>query len=60
MLNNNYLAQSSSYRNFPDGARDMFDVNLSSIFHLEWQSNGVSKFIFTSTANVCDQMMKNY
>jgi UDP-glucose 4-epimerase len=52
-----HLAQSSSYRNFPNGARDMFDVNLSSTFSLlEWaRNNGVSKFIFTSTANVYDQ-----
>ena len=34
----------------------MFGVNLSSTFLLEWaRNNGVSKFIFTSTANVYDQ-----
>lgn len=49
-----HLAQSSRYRDFPQGAPDMTHVNINSTFELlEWSRvTGVKHFIFTSTANV--------
>lgn len=49
-----HLAQSSKYREFPDGASDMTDVNINSTFKLlNWaRISGVKHFIFSSTANV--------
>jgi nucleoside-diphosphate-sugar epimerase len=49
-----HFAQSNEYRNFPDGASDMFAVNVRSTqLLLEWgRRNKISKFIFSSTGNV--------
>ena len=49
-----HLAQSNQYRNFPEGAQDVFAVNIQSTqLLLEWsRKNNISKFIFSSTGNV--------
>ena len=49
-----HLAQSSFYRNFPEKAQDIFDVNTASTMNLlEWsRRKGIKKFIFSSTGNV--------
>tara|TARA_B100000686_G_scaffold111863_1_gene119308 strand:+ start:4452 stop:5333 length:882 start_codon:yes stop_codon:yes gene_type:complete len=49
-----HLAQSNKYREFPEGAEDMFQVNIAATFELlEWaRNNGVKRFIFASTGNV--------
>lgn len=49
-----HLAQSKNYRNFPQGAQDMFLVNIKATFELlEWSRKfGIKQFIFTSTGNV--------
>ena len=52
-----HLAQSKNYRNFPQGAQDMFSINIGSTFQLlEWsRKNGIKQFIFASTGNVYQQ-----
>jgi nucleoside-diphosphate-sugar epimerase len=54
-----YLAQSRAYRQFPENARDIFDVNVRSVLGLlEYaRGSGVRLFLFGSTANVyqCSQ-----
>ena len=52
-----HLAQSREYRNFPEGAEDMFSINSTSTFHLlEWgRKIGLKHFVFTSTGNVYRQ-----
>ncbi len=52
-----HLAQSRSYRMFPDQAQDIFNVNVSSTLTLlEYARKvNVSLFIFASTANVYKQ-----
>jgi len=49
-----HLAQSTQYRNFPEGAEDMRRVNIDATCELlEWaRIDGVKQFIFSSTANV--------
>lgn len=49
-----HLAQSTQYRNFPEGAKDMRRVNIDATCELlEWaRIEGVKQFIFSSTANV--------
>lgn len=49
-----HLAQSTQYRNFPEGAEDMRRVNIDATCELlEWaRMTGVKQFIFSSTANV--------
>lgn len=49
-----HLAQSRRYREFPEGAADMFQVNIASTFELlEWaRKHGVKKFIFVSSGTV--------
>lgn len=49
-----WLAQSRRYREFPDGAEDMFRVNESALLAaLEWgRRNGVRRFIYASTGSV--------
>ncbi len=49
-----HLAQSEKYRDFPDSARDIIDVNVNSTFELlEYAyKQGVKKFIFASTGSV--------
>ena len=49
-----HLAQSSHYRNLPEGAEDMYHVNIAATFQLlEWARKvEVKQFIFASTANV--------
>lgn len=49
-----HLAQSSLYRAFPEGARDMFDVNMRSTFELleTARLNGVSRFVYASSGGV--------
>ena len=49
-----HLAQSNRFREFPEGAEDIFKVNMASTFELlEWARNhGVKRFIFASTGNV--------
>lgn len=55
-----HLAQSNQYSNFPEGAEDVFSVNVRSTQTLlEWsRKNGVKKFIFASTGNVYKQQNK--
>ena len=49
-----HLAQSKQYRHFPQGAVDIFNVNVRATFELlEWgRLHGVKRFIFSSTGNV--------
>jgi UDP-glucose 4-epimerase len=49
-----HLAQSRRYREFPNGAPDMFRINTASTLELlEWtRSAGGGRFVFTSTGNV--------
>jgi UDP-glucose 4-epimerase len=49
-----HLAQSKRYREFPEGARDMFAVNLRSTFDLLEYARvaGASSFLFASTGGV--------
>ena len=49
-----HLAQSKRYREFPDGADDVFGVNVASTFALlEYaRAAGASKFVFASTGGV--------
>jgi len=49
-----HLAQSRNYREFPDQAIDIFDVNVKSTYELaEWGvQHCVTRFIFASTGNV--------
>ncbi len=49
-----HLAQSSRFREFPDGAQDMFDVNLRTTFHLleEARRHGVRRFVYASSGGV--------
>lgn len=49
-----HLANSDSYKNFPDGFMNVFDVNIrSTAMLLDWsQKNGIKNFIFASTGNV--------
>ena len=49
-----HLVQSNRFREFPEGAEDIFKVNMASTFELlEWARNhGVKRFIFASTGNV--------
>lgn len=49
-----HLAQSPMYRQFPDGAQDMMQVNVDGTFRLlEWaRKSNVKKFILASTGNV--------
>ena len=53
-----HFAQSNRRRDFPEGAEDVFRVNIASTFELlEWsRKHGVKRFIFASTGNV----YKNY
>jgi UDP-glucose 4-epimerase len=50
-----HLAQSRRFRDFPDGASDVFGINVRSMFDLAlWaQRAGAKKFIFTSTGGLC-------
>lgn len=49
-----YLAQSRYYRDFPDGAEDMFNINIRSFFHLlEWaRCSHVDRVLLASSGNV--------
>lgn len=49
-----HLAQSTRYREFPDGSFDMLRVNVDSTLELlEWaRIHGVAQFLFASTGNV--------
>ena len=49
-----HLAQSLEYRNFPQGACDMFAVNIHATFELlEWARKAqVKKFIFSSKTTI--------
>jgi len=49
-----HLAQSLQYRDFPQGAEDMFQVNVMATYKLaEWaRQHRVKRFIFASTGNV--------
>ncbi len=55
-----HLAQSNNYRNFPEMAEDIFNVNIRSTqLLLHWSIKaGVKKFIFSSTGNVYKQQNK--
>lgn len=58
-----HLAQSSMYRDFPSGVKDMQSVNVNAMVQLlEWaRTVEVKHFIFTSTANVyspSDQLLE--
>ena len=52
-----HLAQSSRYREFPEGIEDMIAINVNSTgLLLDWaRRSGVKHFIFSSTANVYEQ-----
>ena len=52
-----HLAQSKGYRNFPDQAADIFDVNVASTLALlEYaRKSGAKTFIFASTASIYQQ-----
>ena len=52
-----HLAQSSRYREFPDGVEDMIAINVNSTgLLLDWaRRSGVKHFVFSSTANVYAQ-----
>ena len=52
-----HLAQSSRYRNFPDGVEDMISININSTgLLLDWaRRSEVKHFVFSSTANVYSQ-----
>lgn len=54
-----HLAQSSHYRHFPEGAEDMYRVNIAATLQLlEWARKvEVKQFIFASTANVYGNSM---
>ncbi len=49
-----YLAQSNRYREFPEGAMDMLEVNIySPLKVINWAiNNGVKQFFYTSTGGV--------
>jgi nucleoside-diphosphate-sugar epimerase len=49
-----HLAQSRRYRNFPEGSKDIFDVNIGSTFQLlEYARRvGVEHFLFASSGGV--------
>jgi len=49
-----HLAQSRQFREFPDGAQDMFDVNLRTTFQLleEARRHGVRRFVYASSGGV--------
>ncbi len=52
-----HLAQSTRFREFPDSASDMFDVNLRSTFGLleAARKAGVSRFVYVSTGGVYER-----
>lgn len=52
-----HLAQSNQYRDFPDGAVDMVQINIEATFEfLEWsRNNGIKCFFYASTGNVYEQ-----
>lgn len=52
-----HLAQSSRYRDFPDGVEDMISININSTgLLLDWaRRSEVKHFVFSSTANVYSQ-----
>jgi UDP-glucose 4-epimerase len=52
-----HLAQSQRFREFPAGARDMFDVNIQSTFELlEFaRANGVRRFVYASSGGIYGQ-----
>lgn len=49
-----HLAQSEHYKNFPNKAADIFNINVKATFDLlEWSRNiGVTKFIYASSGSV--------
>ena len=55
-----HLAQSNAYRNFPDKAKDIFDINVKSTqILLDWSIKaGIKKFIYASSGNVYLQQNK--
>jgi UDP-glucose 4-epimerase len=52
-----HLAQSRRYNDFPDGSRDVFQVNVASTFELlEWaRTHGVKRFVFASSGTVYEE-----
>lgn len=54
------LAQSRHYRDFPDKAKDIYSVNIQSMFQLlEWcRHTRVRRIIYTSSANVYAQTVE--
>jgi nucleoside-diphosphate-sugar epimerase len=57
-----HLAQSRYYRNFPEGSRDIFDVNIRSTFQLlEYARRvGVEYFLFASSGGVYGYSYKKF
>jgi len=51
-----FLAQSPEFRNFPDGAESIFDINVSAVFKtIEYaRKAGARRFIFASTGSIYD------
>lgn len=57
-----HLAQSSRYREFPEGAEDMVAININSTgLLLDWaRRSGIKHFVFSSTANVYAQSSEKF
>ena len=57
-----HLAQSSRYREFPEGAEDMIAININSTaLLLDWaRRSGIKHFVFSSTANVYAQSSEKF
>jgi UDP-glucose 4-epimerase len=55
-----HFANSSQFREFPDGIKDVLNINIQSTIELlEWSRiNNIKKFIFTSTGNVYKNSLK--
>ena len=49
-----HFANSNEYKNFPEGAQDIFKVNIQATFELlEWSRRSpVEKFIYASTGSI--------
>ncbi len=55
-----YLAQSNHFREFPEGAIDMFNINIRAALYLaDWsQKNGIKQFFYASSGGVYKNPVK--